>query len=69
MGGGAYLQLDSTPATSAPDPAADAPAQRDRRLDNDAENRVGALPATGAVKSRSTDKRIYMAIDAETPIG
>ena len=33
------------------------------------ENRVGALPATAAVKSRSTDRRIDVAIDAETPIG
>jgi len=29
----------------------DASAHRDRSLDNDAENRVGALSATGAVKA------------------
>ena len=33
------------------------------------ENRVGVLPATAAVKSRSTDRRIDVAIDAETPVG
>ena len=44
----------ATTATSADDPAADASAQRDRSLDNDAENRVGALQATGAVISRSS---------------
>ena len=48
---GAHLQLGAAPSTSADDPAADAPAQRDRSLDNDAENRVGALPATSALKS------------------
>ena len=31
------------------------------------ENRVGALPATGAVKSRRTDSHIDVALDAETP--
>tara|TARA_B100001939_G_scaffold301263_1_gene277719 strand:- start:489 stop:677 length:189 start_codon:yes stop_codon:yes gene_type:complete len=36
--------------TAPPDPVADAQAQRDRSLDNDAENRVGALQATSAVK-------------------
>ena len=33
------------------DPAADASAQRDRGLDNDAENRLGALPSARAVIS------------------
>ena len=33
------------------DPAADAQAQRDRSLEHDAENRVGALPSPGALKS------------------
>ena len=43
------LQPDSSVLLLHPvadDPAADASAQRDRNLDNDAENRVGALPTT-----------------------
>ena len=37
--------------TAPPDPVVDASAHRDRSLDNDAENRVGALSATGVVKA------------------
>ena len=48
---GGDLQLGATPSTSADDPAADAQAQRDRSLEHDAENRVGALPSPGALKS------------------
>ena len=39
----------ANPSTSADDPEANASAQRDRSLDNDAETGLGALPATGAV--------------------
>ena len=35
--------------TAPPDPVVDAPAQRHCGLGQDAENRLGALPATGAV--------------------
>jgi len=51
MGGGEHLQLDSTPDTSAPDPAANAQAQRHCGLGQDAANRLGALPAPGALKA------------------
>ena len=51
MGGSEHLQLDSTPATSAPDPAANASAQRHCGLGQDAENRLATVPATGAVKA------------------
>ena len=51
MGSGAHLRLVATTAASADDRAADAPAQRDRSLEHDAENRVGALPPACALTS------------------
>jgi len=57
MGFGAHLHLDSTQATGSRNRAQDAQAQRDRSLDNDAENRLGALPATGALKAASSPAR------------
>ena len=48
---GAHLHLGATPSTSADDPAADTQAQRDRSLDNDAENRLEALPPACALAS------------------
>ena len=65
----AHLQLCAATLTSPDDPATDASAQRDRSLGNDAKGRLGSMPANGAVKSRSTDRRIDVAIDAESPIG
>ena len=41
--------------TAPPDPVADAQAQRDRSLEHDAENRVGALPATNAVTKQGVE--------------
>ena len=51
MGGGEHLQLDSTPATSAPDTAADASAQRHCGLGQDAEDGLEALPPACALIS------------------
>ena len=49
VGGSAHLQLDPAQSTSAPDPAADAAAQRHRSLEHDAQNRLAALSTTGAL--------------------
>ena len=51
MDSSAHLQLGDATVSSADDPAADAQAQRDRSLDNDVENRLGALQASGALKA------------------
>ena len=40
---GAHLQLGATPSTSADEPAADASAQRDRGVGQDAENRLAIV--------------------------
>ena len=54
MGGGAHLQMDSAQSTGAPDPAADAAAQRDRSLEHDAQNRLAELFTTRALIASKT---------------
>ena len=54
MGGGAHLQMDSTKSTGAPDPAADAAAQRHRSLEHDAQNRLAELFTTRALMASKT---------------
>ena len=56
MGGGAHLQLDPAQPAGAPDPAADAAAQRHRSLEHDAQNGLAALFTSRALmasKNRS----------------
>ena len=55
MGRDAHLPLDAATPSSPDDPAADAQSQRDRSLEHDAENRVGALQAAGAVSPPDGD--------------
>ena len=54
MGGGAHLQMDSAQSTIAPDPAANAAAQRDRSLKHDAQNRLAELFTTRALMASKT---------------
>ena len=54
MGGGAHLQMDSTKSTGAPDPAADAAAQRDKSLEHDAQNRLAELFTTRVLMATKT---------------
>ena len=46
----AHLQLGSAPSTSAANPSADAQAQRDRSLGDDAQDGLAALQPACAVK-------------------
>ena len=57
MGGGEHLQLDSTPATSAPDPAANVETQRHCGLGQDAQDRLAAVLTTSEVKTRAHCRR------------
>ena len=54
MGGDAHLQMDSAQSTGAPDPAADASAQRDRSLEHDAQNRLAELFTTRVLMASKT---------------
>ena len=54
MGRGADIQMDSAQSTGAPDPAADAAAQRDRSLEHDAQNRLAELFTTRALMASKT---------------
>ena len=54
MGGGEHLQMDPAQSTGAPDPAAEAAAQRDKSLENDAQNRVAELFNTRALIASKT---------------
>ena len=46
VGGAEHLSLGATPSTGPPDPEAHAPAQRDRGMEQHAENRLAAVFST-----------------------
>ena len=54
VGSNTHLQLDPAQSAGAPDPAADAAAQRHRSLEHDAQNRLAALSTTGALMASKT---------------
>ena len=54
MGSGAHIQMVSAQSTGAPDPAADAAAQRDKSLEHDAQNRLAELFTTRVLMASKT---------------
>ena len=54
MDSNTHLQLDPAQSAGAPDPAADAAAQRHRSLEHDAQNRLAALHTTRALMASKT---------------